>query len=243
MKLLLLLLVGVFLSANDSFEEFMQKMKEKTAEYKDQNSSKSEVKRIEEKYNIPSREEVLSKHKKLLHQLDSKGKKIAQKSFQTLPKMQNVKMKDLNISNNQDKKVDTIFYLFSTSQSEYMFYNFVEESSKLKKVNKNIKYYGVVQGMLSKKQLQKLYTPFKYNKELEDDAVIKMQPFIFKDLDLKRVPVYLFSKCSMSEFKYKDCENKYIVRGEISLKKALDVVSKNDKSYLKYLNILEKGDY
>lgn len=243
MKKIFLLCFSVLLSADSSFEGFMQNMKNKTEQMKNNNPSYM-AKKIKHDNNIPTKQEILSKNKKLFNHLDIINKKVEKESFKKIVSSQDKKLQDLNITHTQeDKKVDTIFYLFSMSQSEYMFYNFVEESSKLEKVNKNIKYYGVVQGMLKKKDLQKLYTPFEYHKKLQKKAIIKMQPFIFKDLKLHRVPVYLFSKCSDSEFKYKKCENKYLVRGEISLQKALEIVSKTDKYYSKYLKILEHGDY
>ena len=240
MRILLPLLMGTLLSADDSFDGFIKNMKEKT-QYKEQKSSENEAKEIQVKYNIPSRDEVISKNSELLNRLDSASKDIAQKSLKEQFNTQATKLKDLNISL-KDEKVDTIFYLFSTSQSEYMFYNFVQDSTILKKINNKIKFYGVVQGVLSQEQLQKLYVPFKYHKNEEANAIIKMQPFIFKDLALDRVPAYLFSKCTRSEFKYKECENKYIIRGEISLQAALEVVSRNDKSYLKYFKLLKHGE-
>lgn len=232
-----ILLLPTLIFADKNFENFLHKMHELSERYKDKNNSNNLAKKIQRDFKIPTKEYLLKKNKKILDAFTKRSNKIKISALNM--EDNNTTSKDLNISKTY-KKVDTIFYLFSTSQSEYVFYNFVRDASVLKSVNKDVKYYGVVQGLLSQENLKEIYTPFKYSSIPQEDAIIKMQFMIFKDLDIKRVPAYLFSKCPVS-FKYKECDNKYLVRGEISLQKALEIVSKEDKYYKKYLKILEEG--
>ena len=219
MKILLSFIVLLFTaSADDSFDNFMQEMKNKSALAK-QKSSDTEAEAMRLKYNVPSVQKVTDKNKAMYKALAQQSEKISQKAIDAIVNKKTEKaLKEHGVdTTKKNEQVDTIFYLYSMSQSEYMLFNFMQEVTKLNAVNDNLKYYGVVQGLLSKEELKKLYTPFKYHKELEEKVVVKMQPFIFRDLNLKRVPAYLFSTCPSLEFKYKECKNKYLIRGEISL--------------------------
>ena len=237
-------------SAGD-IDSFFESMKKYQTKYQDKNISQDKRAVLIEKYNIPKMQEVVKKNTEIIKSLQKDSDKALGSTIPWIAKNMNTGIKDdelKNITNSilgktKDDKVDTIFYLFSTSQTEFALKNFMQDVVKLEAINKRIKYYGVVQGMLSKEQLDVLYNPFRFDKELQSKAKIKMQPFIFKDLQLNRVPAYLFSKCSSTDFKYKECENKYLVRGDISLAKALDIATKEDKEYHKYLKLLEQGDY
>lgn len=155
-----------------------------------------------------------------------------------------IKAAEMLVRNEEQKKILTIFYLFSTSQSEYMFFNFVKEAGSLEILDKNIQYFGVVQGLLEQKDLEKLYIPFENKKSLKSKAVIKMQPFIFREFNLKQVPAYLISECSKSDFKFDECENKYLIRGEISLAQVFEIITEHssDKKYVDFRNFLQKGE-
>jgi len=246
MKFILLITIFISVFAGD-INSFFKDMRKKQEFYQDTNNSKQHAEILNKELKIPTANKVIKENKEILNTL-SHNQKIVETKIPWITKnmikgisKEQLKIITQQISNNaKNTKVDTIFYLFSTSQSEYVLYNFIKEANQLESVNKDIKYYGVVQGILTKKQLQKLYTPFKFDKNLEGKATIKMQPFIYRDLELKRVPAFLFSKCSARNFKYEECENKYLIRGEISLQEALEIVSKEDNSYTKYLRKLEK---
>ena len=248
---LIAILVISCLEANDKFNAFVENMKTKKAYYTDINNSTILKKQYKEEYNIPSLQSVQEEHEEFFDALNDDTLKNMQNSMPWITKnmidgISDEKLKEITGSLDGsyiDKKVDTVFYLFSTSQTEYSLYNFVQNSHKLESVNSDFKYYGVVQGLLNKQQLEELYKPFKYKKELEGKAIIKMHPLMFKDLELTRVPAYLFSSCPSNEFKYKECDNKFIVRGDISFVEALEIVAKEDKHYEKYLKHLQQGDY
>lgn len=245
-SLMLVALFGSILLAD--FDSFIQNMKKKEAFFTDNNNSAVLQKELIEKYNIPAENNVTQTNEQLLDGLKEKGNNaiLEHLPWITESMLNGDNRKDIEealaaIKQNstETKKVNTIFYLFSMSQSEYTLFNFIEEVSRLEAKSLDIKYYGVVQGMLSQEDLEKLYKPFKHYEELGNKTIIKMHPFIYKDLDLKRVPAYLFSKCPIGDFQYKKCENKYLVRGDISLQAAVEVVANEDTAYKKYLDILE----
>lgn len=241
----LIITLSIILNASN-FNSFIDAMKKKQKFYQDRNASKKVRAKIISDFNL-STEKIINSKKELLDSLQNKSLKSLKTSIPWVTKhmISEVEQKELDqitnyiINGASNTKVDTIFYLFSTSQNPYVFYNFIQEANKLESINEDIKYYGVLQGMINHDELDKLYKPFKYKKHLEGKAKIKMQFFIYKDLDLDRVPAFLFSKCPSKNFKYSECENKYLVRGEISLLEALNVVSKENDDYLKYLEVLE----
>jgi len=248
-KTIFLLLISTILFGSN-LDNFLKNMKEKQAFYQDKNNSVIQRETLIKKYNIPDEKKIAVKHKEFIETMQRKSLIAINKSIPWITDnlVNDVDEKYLQTiadsldSQREEEKVDTIFYLFSTSQSKFVLYNFIKAASSLEEVNPQIKYYGVIQGLLSPKQLKELYKPFKFRKKLNGKAIIKMQPFIYRDLKLKRVPAYLFSKCPSKTFKYKNCENKYLVKGEISLSEALDIVSKEDSSYLKLLNHLQEED-
>ncbi|MFA6195337.1 MAG: TrbC family F-type conjugative pilus assembly protein [Sulfurimonas sp.] len=248
-SIIFLLAVALLASSINSFFDSMKKQQD---QYQDKNLSNEIRESLVKKLKISNEANLTKKDKETIDSLNKNSNASLNKAVPWISKnmMSGIDEKQLQpIIDSMthktvaDEKVDTIFYFFSTSQSEYALYNFVNKVSKLESINKKLKYYGVVQGMLQESELEKLYKPFEFNESLGEKTIIKMHPIMYKDLNLKKVPAYLFSKCSIGEFKYKDCDNKFLVRGDITLEKALEIVSSEDKSYLDYLHLLEKGDY
>lgn len=230
------------------FDSFMIEMKKKESFYQDSNNSARTKKELISTYNIPSEEKILADNAELLSELETASDNaisdhlpwVTEKMFSgEFGQEVNEAIEIIKQSSIDNKEVNTIFYLFSMSQSEYTLFNFVDSAAKIEKRDKDLRFYGVVQGILSKDDLNKLYKPFKNHSELSAKAIIKMHPFIYKDLNVDRVPAYLFSKCKKGEFKYKDCKNEYLVRGDISLHAALEIVTREDKTYQKYLDAIE----
>lgn len=247
-QLTLLMIFGISFLFGD-FNNFIENMKKQERYYQDSNTSEEAKKKIIEKFDFSNKISTTEEQQQVLINLKNTSDVAATSSIPWIN--QNISsggyqkeiqeaLKAIEHSSNDTKKIDTIFYLFSMSQNNYVLYNFTLDASKLESVNKDIKYYGVVQGILSTENLDSLYKPFEFDKELAEKTIIKMHPIMFKDLQLDRAPAYLFSKCSVGEFRYKSCENKYLVRGDISLHAALEIVVKEDKSYTEYLNTLEQ---
>jgi len=67
---------------------------------------------------------------------------------------------------------------------------------------------------------------------------IHFHPYAFKRMELNRVPAYLVSKCSSDDFSFKKCNHIALVRGNISLRKAFEIFSEDDDSFLKYYQSL-----
>lgn len=236
-RILVLLLIGIInINANDKFNNFFQNMKAY-----DSNMNNKTV--LEE--NLDRNISISKDNKNFFNKIKADTLKNMESSIPWIAKKMTPNDVNKSIIENAFKEpivVDTIFYLFSTSQNNYALYNFIKEVSKLKKVNHDIQYSGVVQGILSQGDLSELQKPFEYNESLSKEALIRMHPFIYRELNIKKVPAYLFSKCPI-EFEFKKCENKFLIRGDISLIEALHQVTKEDDSYIKYLDFLQLGDY
>lgn len=252
MRYLLLILPILALYASP-LDKFLANMKIKQEYYQDKNNTLIEKKKLQkemksieyEEIDETQKEDLRSLNERSINQMKSSMSWITENMITGMEEKELKKITDdLKSMGENPEQVDTIFYLFSSSLDSFSLFNFVDEAVSLEKVNPKIKYYGVVQGILNEKELNRFYKPFEGIQRLDSKAVIKMHPFIFRKLKLKEVPAILFSKCGHgNNFKFKECENKYLVRGSVSLINALGIVSEMDSSYEKYLQILEQGEY
>jgi len=135
---------------------------------------------------------------------------------------------------NKNKYVLTIMYLYSMSVGKESLEQFMDQSANIMNKFKNIKFYAIMQNIPKidfVKYLNSMYKP-KYS-----NFDMKMQPYVFKDLNITKVPDFLFSECPL-QFKWKMCKNLYIVRGDITLDKALSVVSDKNATFKKYERVI-----
>lgn len=68
-----------------------------------------------------------------------------------------------------------------------------------------------------------------------------IHPWAFDSLKLKVVPAYLFSKCDSDNFKFRDCENEFIAKGNITLEYFIELISEKDTKYKALHNSLKEG--
>lgn len=143
--------------------------------------------------------------------------------------------KSLNNMSSPIKNVDTIFYLFSLGVNDVSFNNFFFDAQRIKK---DFLYFGGLNGF--PKDNLKIAFSRAVNKQYAKDKVqykVKLTPYFYKDLNVKEVPAYIFAKCPNKKdgsFKHIDCEYKYMIRGDITLTKALEILSSKDKYYKQF---------
>ncbi|PAF50650.1 TrbC family F-type conjugative pilus assembly protein [Helicobacter sp. 13S00477-4] len=128
----------------------------------------------------------------------------------------------------QQKKL-TIFYL--TTQSVFLgAKRFNASVSKLNQRGEE------VEGKIVFRGFPKDMTTFIRNVYQEGTkGKIKIYPKIFSTLHVNRVPAYVLSYCPVGEnFSFKECDNKFVATGDITLSDFFSIVSDYDKDYAKY---------
>ena len=116
------------------------------------------------------------------------------------------------------------------------FKSFVVYIKKLKKSKPNIigrvLFRGLINGTMDG-------IPF-WLKKLEEEGLertadVKYQfhPWAFKYFELERVPAYVLSTCKQ-DFTFRTCNNKYLVKGDISLVNFFEFISEQNKQYKEY---------
>lgn len=68
-----------------------------------------------------------------------------------------------------------------------------------------------------------------------------IHPWAFNALKLSVVPAYVFSFCNSENFRFRDCENKYIVKGNITLDFFIKLIADKNSDYNKYYKSLQEG--
>lgn len=70
------------------------------------------------------------------------------------------------------------------------------------------------------------------------NAQIKVDPRFFTYFKLKKVPAMVLAQCTAPEPGFNTCKFQFLLRGDISLSAFFDKISKIDKKYRKYYNVL-----
>lgn len=68
-----------------------------------------------------------------------------------------------------------------------------------------------------------------------------VHPWAFKSLNLNVVPAYVLSYCDNENFRFRDCENKFIAKGNITLDYFMKLIADKNNNYIKYYETLQKG--
>ena len=68
-----------------------------------------------------------------------------------------------------------------------------------------------------------------------------VHPWAFKSLNLNLVPAYVLSYCDNENFRFRDCENKFIAKGNITLEYFIKLIADKNNDYIKYYETLQKG--
>lgn len=131
------------------------------------------------------------------------------------------------LKNSIDKKRQThIFYFVSRSVPLPSIKHNLKMAMKLPK---NIVMYMVFRGM-DRASKQYIFKLAKWAKRQKVPFLIKIHPFLYRDLHIRSVPAFVIGECP-KEFRYKECQYEYIAFGDMSLDTFLKDVGERDESY------------
>ena len=202
---------------------------------------------------ILDNEEQLKEYEKLVD--EDNQKKLEQDAFIDNMQYQTKLLDKKNYFNkeiekikqeNEDfyKKNQTIFFFVSSDMRIESFKGFVEHINKLRRKGHNVIGRVIFRGWIDDKidgipewlkQMQK--------EGLKNSDFVKYQfhPWAFRYFELKKVPAYALSSCS-EDFKFRTCENKYLIKGDMSLIEFFRILSEENKDYIKiYKDLIEVG--
>ncbi|MEC9492002.1 TrbC family F-type conjugative pilus assembly protein [Flexistipes sp.] len=112
---------------------------------------------------------------------------------------------------NGRKKQPQLVYLYSDSMPASTLRSIFKDAKKIK----SIKFTGCVRGFIGKTSADlKKYMRKQVKKAKIDNIPVRMDPFFFKDLKVKRVPALVYAKCTTYPTK---CDYKYIIYGDSKL--------------------------
>jgi len=125
---------------------------------------------------------------------------------------------------------DTISYEdYKTKQKHKLEVELIVEEKVLKVVVKNSPdgMYHYLNDIRAKTELQ------------PEDMEFYVNPWVFKQFNLEKVPAYALSKCKLP-FKFKHCEALYLAKGEMNLATFFQILGDKTPSYKKfYFDIIE----
>lgn len=139
--------------------------------------------------------------------------------------------------NSIDLKSFTIFYFISEETSVDLINDFSYRLSKLKEIDPTIEGLIMTRGLVG----GNFDTMAEYVKGLQEKGVSKIDitfhPWAYEYFKLEQVPAFALSYCK-KDFRFKTCEHKYLVRGEVSLTNFFEIVSDENTEYKKYFQKL-----
>jgi hypothetical protein len=116
-----------------------------------------------------------------------------------------------------------LFYLFTTNMPKEAYLNVFREAEKIKD---KLPVIGILRGM-------DLKTKDKLDKAFKDKKISfngRVNPFIFRDLGIKKAPVFIVANCQVKPYlKYKSCKFLYRFDGDVSLSYALTKIGEYDE--------------
>lgn len=134
-------------------------------------------------------------------------------------------------------KILTIFYFTSTSLSGEGAKKFNRD---LKKLSRKYDIQGMVVLNGFPKDLQ-TYSLGLYEKDIP--MKIKVHPYIYEYFNLREVPAYAISACRKDKaFRFKDCENFYLAKGDASLEEFFRVLSQENNAFDELYNEIIRPD-
>lgn len=129
------------------------------------------------------------------------------------------------------KKVDKyVFYLFSRSIGKEGVVSVLRDLAKANDIlaGRNIHFVGVIRGLDEDKKTFRFLQSI--GKENSMNVKVKINPLIFRAVNANMVPAFLYAECPSPEnYRTKKCNFKYIIYGEMSLHRALELLSDKTK--------------
>ena len=140
--------------------------------------------------------------------------------------------KELPTVSQTKELVPTLFMFTSSSVPKLTVKNFFSRANKLGTTN-----YVVYRGLDNNVKRTLIYADKK-----ERGVFAKIHPLMFRDLNIKQVPVTIYAVCpNREQFAYKSCKYLYRMDGDASLNEFFNRASDEDESLKNYRDILN-GD-
>lgn len=134
------------------------------------------------------------------------------------------------LKQNKEKKL-TVFYLTSTSIAKGA-KSFDRLIQKLNDSDKEVQGFIVLRGFTDTKTMMDFLVNA-YDSGVK--GTLKIHPLIFDTFNVQRVPAFALSYCpSDDNFAFKECDNKFLTMGDITLTDFFRMVSSKDKKYESY---------
>lgn len=137
----------------------------------------------------------------------------------------------------------TFFFFASSDLDISNFNNFIGSVDKLQRRGYNVVgrviFFGLIDGSFD--GMANWLKTNKNDNGLKSSPNIKYQfhPWAFEYFDIKRVPAFALSSCK-KDFRFKTCDNKYLIKGNISFLNFIETLSDNNKDYKKmYFDLVE----
>lgn len=169
---------------------------------------------------------------KLLGSENSVWDKMVDQSFQEFKTRSNF---EEIMSQKGDGASFTVFYMIDSLVNDKAILNFAHSISKLKKKYPMITGRVVLRNWIDGDIKQ---TAVRFRKIIEEGGKdIKVNPInweVFDGFNLQEVPAYALSYCNESDFWFKRCDNRYLVKGDVGLIKFFEILGDNNKLYKKY---------
>jgi len=126
--------------------------------------------------------------------------------------------------------VEYFFYLTSKSVPKSALQNFVYGMDKLNKKGYKIIGRVIFNGFSEDKNIMDFMKEYEITSA--DSTIVNINPFIFKDLKISSVPVFVVAECP-KKFVSAQCEYRYMINGETPLENSLSILGEKDKRYQK----------
>lgn len=136
----------------------------------------------------------------------------------------------------KEKKI-YIFLLTSKSVPKSLVVNFIKGIDILNHNGDDIRGRIVFNGREKNKPFVAIMDDFNVTNAMNTEATIN--PFLFYDLNVTKVPAYVISRCP-DDFKSLECVHDFMVKGEISFEKFLSILhTKNTKYANLYFDLVK----
>lgn len=128
----------------------------------------------------------------------------------------------------------TVFMFISETTPVEQIKSFSYSIEKLKKVHPGINGLVLTRGLVG----GGFDTMAEYVRNFQHYGISKLEvafhPWAFDYFKLDEVPAFALSYCNNEDFRFKQCEHKYLIRGEMSLRAFLEFIMEKDNTYSKY---------
>lgn len=133
------------------------------------------------------------------------------------------------------KYMDYLFYFFSESMSMKNIENILIQFQRFREINNNSKIYIVLNGLPSKKIMQKFRGLYK--DELAGLFKIKVHPSMYSYYNLQSVPAFAMASCP-EDFRFKKCllDKSPLIRGNISLNDFFEILAQKEPEIYERIN-------